>query len=91
VWEETDEFREALASGRRDRIRDEMGDVLFAVVNVARLLDMDAEEVLRRANGRFVDRFRYIERWADERDVRLEDMTLGEMDAVWNEAKKAGL
>jgi len=91
VWEETDEFREALASGRRDRIQDEMGDVLFAVVNVARLLDMDAEEALRRANGRFVNRFRFIERWADEHGVRLEDMTLDEMDAVWNEAKKAGL
>ncbi len=91
VWEEIDEFREALASGRRDRIEDEMGDVLFAMVNVARLLDMDAEEALRRANARFVNRFRYIERWADERGVRLEDMTLGEMDAVWDEAKKAGL
>ncbi len=91
VWEETDEFQEALASGEHDRIQDEMGDVLFAVVNVARLLNMDAEETLRRANGRFANRFRYIERWADGRGVRLEDMTLEEMDAVWNEAKEAGL
>ncbi|HAI86930.1 MAG TPA: nucleoside triphosphate pyrophosphohydrolase [Firmicutes bacterium] len=91
VWEETEEFREALASGQRDRIQDEMGDVLFAVVNVARLLDMDAEETLRRANSRFVNRFRYIERRADDEGVRLEDMTLEEMDAVWDEAKKTGL
>lgn len=91
VWEETEEFREALASGQRDRIEHEMGDVLFAVVNMARLLDMDAEETLRRANSRFGRRFRYIERWADARGLLLEDMTLEEMDAVWDEAKEAGL
>lgn len=91
AWEEVDEFREALESKDLHSMQDELGDVFFAFVNVARLLKLDPEEALRGTNRKFSDRFRFIERRADELGRKLEDMTLEEMDAIWNEAKKNGL
>jgi len=91
VWEETDELKEAIASGDKAKIGEELGDLLFAVVNVARLLDVDPEEALRRTNSKFASRFKFIEHRADESGVALEEMTLDEMDAIWDEAKGKGL
>lgn len=91
VWEETDELKEAMASGEKERIGEELGDLLFAVVNVARLLDIDPEEALRRTNSKFASRFKFIEHRADESGVALEEMTFDEMDAIWDEAKGKGL
>ncbi len=67
------------------------GDLLFAVVNVARLMKIDPEEALRRTNSKFASRFKFIEHRADENGVALEEMTLAEMDAIWDEAKEKGL
>jgi tetrapyrrole methylase family protein/MazG family protein len=91
VWEEVEEFREAFGAGDRARIREELGDLLFAIVNVARLLKVDPEEALRQTNSKFIRRFQFIEEVAAERGTRLEDMTLDQMDAIWNEAKARGL
>ena len=91
VWEEADELKEAMASGEKERIGEELGDLLFAVVNVARLLDIDPEEALRRTNSKFASRFKFIEYRADESGVALEEMTFDEMDAIWDEAKGKGL
>lgn len=91
VWEETDELKEAMASGEKERIGEELGDLLFAAVNVARLLNIDPEEALRRTNSKFASRFKFIEHRADESGVALEEMTLDEMDAIWDEAKGKGL
>lgn len=91
VWEEADELREAMACGEPEHICDELGDLLFATVNVARLLKIDPEGALRHTNSKFAARFKFIESRAQENGTDLEDMTLEEMDEFWNEAKRLGL
>ena len=88
VREEIKELEHAIDKSRRSEIRDELGDLLFSLVNMARFLKLDPEESLRRANRRFADRFQYMERKAGK--GRLSKMTLGEMDRLWNEAKRTG-
>ena len=68
-------------------LEDEMGDVLFALVNLARFLKVNPEDALRRATDRFADRFHYIEAEASRQGRPLDAMTLAEMDALWEEAK----
>lgn len=91
VWEEAAELKEAMAGADHSRIEDELGDLLFAVVNVARLLKVDPEGALRHTGAKFAARFKFIEARAEEVGTALEDMTLEEMDEVWNEAKRSGL
>ncbi len=88
LHEEIEELRREYAAMDRDRLEDELGDVLFALVNVARLVDVDAEQALQRTNAKFVRRFHHIEARAREAKRELADMTLDEMDAWWDEAKR---
>ena len=85
ILEEIEEVRQADGEGEREV---EIGDLLFAVVNLSRWLDVDAETALRYANRRFKNRFRFIERRANEQGRDLKDMTLAEMDLIWDEAKR---
>ncbi len=85
VEEELGELRESIPSP--DKAQHEVGDLLFAVVNVARLLSIDPEVALRGANRRFFDRFHYIEERLAAEERRPEDASLEEMDALWDEAK----
>lgn len=91
--EEVDELAEVLAKDRsgqqRERARAELGDVLFAVANLARHLNVDPEIALQEANARFVTRFAHMERAARQSGVDLRQMTLDEMDALWEAAKAA--
>jgi MazG family protein len=89
VAEELAELDEAIAGADRRRIEDEIGDLLFAVANLARKLAIPPEEALRGALGRFVDRFRHVEDTLARRGVRPGDATLEEMDRLWDEAKVA--
>ncbi len=87
VEEETQELHEVVKEGNADRIEDEFGDLMFALVNYSRFLNVDPETALERTNQKFLKRFRYIEEVAAGQGKALTDMTLGEMDAIWNEAK----
>jgi MazG family protein len=89
VHEEIDELRQEHDLLDRDRIEDELGDLFFALVNLARFLDVDPEQALQRTNRKFVRRFHHIERRARELGTALEQMTLEEMDRLWEEAKTA--
>ncbi|MFC4171480.1 nucleoside triphosphate pyrophosphohydrolase [Microvirga sp. GCM10011540] len=89
IHEELDEVKEAASSGSRDKIEDEIGDLLFAVTNLARHFDIDPETALRRTNAKFERRFRAIERALDQRNRSLEDASLDEMEELWVEAKAA--
>lgn len=101
VWQKVDEeigeFRTELAamdsgeSGARERAEGELGDVLFSVVNAARLWDLNPDTALERTCNKFRDRFTYLELRSKEMGRDLKDMTLAEMDAIWNEAKAKGL
>lgn len=95
VWvkirEELAEFEEAQKSGNQDFIESELGDVLFSIVNFARLSDLDPELALERTNKKFIYRFTYMENAARESGKSLTDMSLDEMEALWNEAKHTSL
>jgi XTP/dITP diphosphohydrolase len=87
VEEETAELHEVVREGNAERIEDEFGDLMFSLVNYSRFLNVDPETALERTNQKFLKRFRYIEEVAEKQGKALTDMTLGEMDAIWNEAK----
>ena len=71
-----------------DRIEDELGDVLFSVINYARFIDVDPEMALERTNRKFIKRFQFLENEVKKEGKELNSMTLTEMDAIWSEAKK---
>ena len=87
IREEADEIEAEIASGDRADAADEVGDLLFAVVNLARHLDADPEGALRAANAKFERRFGAIEQALAARGKRPQDSTLAEMDALWDAAK----
>ena len=85
ISEETEELREAMASGRD--VEKEMGDLLFAAMNVCRLLGLDGEETLHKATDKFIRRFEGMEKTIRSEGKKMEQMTLAEMDAYWDRAK----
>ncbi|MBN1671787.1 MAG: nucleoside triphosphate pyrophosphohydrolase [Kiritimatiellae bacterium] len=87
IDEELAEVKEALGSGDRDRLREEIGDLLFAVVNLSRFQKIDAEEVLAQTVEKFTRRFREVERRIHKSGRQLTDCTLAEMDAHWDAVK----
>jgi tetrapyrrole methylase family protein/MazG family protein len=86
--EELEEFRSALKEKKEDEIEDELGDIFFVLVNISRFVGINPEDALRKTISKFISRFRHIEMSAAEMGKRLSDMTLAEMDALWDEAKK---
>jgi tetrapyrrole methylase family protein / MazG family protein len=88
VLEEFLEVKDVYKGENRARILDEIGDLLFACVNVARFLNIDPELALNKTSDKFIQRFSYIEEKATDSGMKLEEMTLEQMDALWNEAKK---
>jgi ATP diphosphatase len=87
IREEADEIEAALDRGDKSEIAAETGDLLFALVNLARHVDADPETALRGTNEKFERRFAYIERALAAKGHNLEEASLNEMDALWNEAK----
>ena len=89
IAEETRELAEAHASGQSSKVAEEFGDLLFAMANLARHFKLDPEDALRAANAKFVRRFKAIEAGLEAKGRRPEDASLEEMEALWQEAKKA--
>lgn len=89
IREETDEVADALASGAADRVAEEIGDLLFAVVNLARKQRLEPELLLHHANAKFVRRFQAVERRLRGQGLSLEAATLEQMDAAWEAEKRA--
>ena len=88
VKEEINELETAVNSGNIDHIEDEMGDVFFSLVNYSRFIHVDAENALERTNKKFISRFNAMEVMAAGENKMLHDMTLEEMDRLWNQAKQ---
>ena len=87
VEEEVGELKTAIASQDRPSIEDEIGDLLFAVVNLARKCQLDAESMLQAATNKFVERFKRLEDELHARDKKLGDVGLAELDAIWDQIK----
>lgn len=92
VWgkirEELDELEVEFSRGNKEERLNELGDFLFAVVNAARLYKLNPDTALERTNKKFIKRFGYVEQQAREMEKNLKDMTLTEMDKLWDEAKQ---
>ena len=95
VWgkfeEELKELNQALDSKNKDEIEDEFGDVLFSLINYARFIKVNPETALERTNKKFIKRFQYIESQAKKAKRSIEQLTLEEMEAFWQEAKNHSL
>ncbi len=89
VEEEQKELFEAIGSGDTGKIEDELGDVFFSLVNFARFLQVDAENALERTNKKFIDRFTRMEEEALKNGQQVHDLTLAELDAIWDRIKKS--
>jgi ATP diphosphatase len=89
IHEELEEVKEASSSGDRDRIEDEIGDLLFSVTNLARHFGIDPERALRRTNAKFERRFKAIETALGQQDRSLDEASLDEMETLWVAAKTA--
>ncbi|MFT8312787.1 MAG: nucleoside triphosphate pyrophosphohydrolase [Clostridium sp.] len=87
VLEELNEVKDVYKGSNRDKILEEVGDLAFSVVNVSRFLDIDPENALNYTIDKFIRRFEFIEIKAKEMDIALEDMTLSEMNKLWNKSK----
>ena len=88
VKEEQNELRhEVHNDADHEKMEDEMGDLFFALINYARYIGVNPEDALERTNKKFIRRFKFIEEQATKKGRSLQDMTLGEMDKLWNEAK----
>ena len=85
--EELDEIEAAIAGGNQNEVREEVGDFLFAATNLARHLDVDAEQAVRGCNQKFRDRFAFIEQAVKAQGKVMEECTLKELDALWDQAK----
>lgn len=92
VWdklqEELGELKVEVDAGNSTEIEAEFGDLLFSMINYARFLEVNPENALEKTNQKFIKRFQYLEKGAAASGRKLQDMTLAEMDAFWNEAKK---
>lgn len=88
VEEEMSELKEAIASGNQVKTEEEFGDLVFSLINYARFLQVDAENALERTNKKFIHRFTLMEEQALQNGKDLNDMTLQEMDAIWNIIKQ---
>ena len=88
VYEEIDELKAELEKSDKERSEKELGDVLFAIVNAARLYHINPDTALEHTNRKFISRFGFVEQKAKEQGRELKDLTLAEMDEYWNEAKR---
>jgi uncharacterized protein YabN with tetrapyrrole methylase and pyrophosphatase domain len=87
--QEKAELLEAIALGDKDKMEDELGDVFFSLINFARFLQLDAEKALERTNKKFIERFKKMEIAATAKGKNLSNLSLEEMDEIWNEIKHA--
>lgn len=87
VMEEINELKEAVEQKDEDGIELEFGDVLFALINYSRFIEVDTEKALERTNQKFMKRFRWMENYAKEKELNMHEMNLQQLDEIWNLAK----
>ena len=88
VSEELQELKEAVLMGAQDNVHEELGDLLFSVVNVSRFIKVDSEEALTGATDKFIDRFSKVEEMAKEQGLDMKETSLEELDKLWDKAKQ---
>ena len=85
---EIKELRQAMMSGDKENIMEEMGDLLFSAVNISRFIGVESEEALTLSNEKFISRFVQVEKLCEERNIDMKTSSIEELDVLWNEAKQ---
>ena len=85
---EIKELRQAMMSGDKENIMEEMGDLLFSAVNISRFIGVESEEALTLSNEKFISRFVQVEKLCEERNIDMKTSSIDELDVLWNEAKQ---
>ncbi|OJU15405.1 MAG: nucleoside triphosphate pyrophosphohydrolase [Clostridiales bacterium 43-6] len=88
IYEETKELEQIIGSGTKEELTDELGDILFSVVNVSRYLDIDPEEAILLSTGKFIKRFEIVEKLASKKKLEMKQASIEELTVLWEEAKK---
>jgi XTP/dITP diphosphohydrolase len=88
VLEEITELKEEIKDHNTEAIESELGDVLFSIINASRLYDIDPEAALEKTNRKFIKRFNYLEKETMSKGISLHDMSLDEMNVIWEKAKE---
>ena len=88
IHEEILELKEAEQQNNKDHIEEEIGDLLFSIVNLSRFLEISADNALRRTNRKFINRFKKVEKGIEGKGKVMEEATLEEMDIIWNQSKE---
>ena len=88
LQEELDELKDALKSDQRNKIEDELGDVLFSIVNLSRHIDCDPESSLSKSTNKFIYRFQLLEKYMVSKKLNFNDHSLSELDLLWNKIKE---
>lgn len=88
MYEEIDELKQAVKEQDKAHIQEELGDVLFVAVNLSRFIDCDAEECLNMSTDKFIDRFKQVEKFANQRGIDIKTSSIDELEELWDEAKK---
>ena len=88
IHEEILELKEAEQQNNKNHIEEEIGDVLFSIVNLSRFLEISADNALRRTNRKFINRFKKVEKGIERKGKKMEEATLEEMDIIWNQSKE---
>ena len=91
VKEEFAELKDEVDKSNKERIKAEFGDVLFAVINYGRLLSINAEDALEQTNRKFIKRFRYMENITRQKGKSINDLTIDQMNILWEQSKKEDL
>ena len=86
--EEINELKNAISHNDKANIKEELGDVLFSCVNISRFIDVDSEEALKASTDKFIDRFKIVERLADENNIDMASSSIDELDLLWDKAKE---
>ena len=87
VYEELDELKNAYRECNEKKIQEELGDILFSIVNLSRHLNISAEDMLRKGNKKFIKRFKTIEKTVKKKGLNIEELSLKEMDQIWDQIK----
>jgi tetrapyrrole methylase family protein/MazG family protein len=88
IYEETKELESIIATGSHEELTDELGDILFSVVNVSRYIGVDPEEAIEHSTKKFINRFEKVESLAIEQGIDMKTATIDKLDELWDEAKK---
>ena len=87
VLEELDELKQEVENNNKEKIEEELGDVIFSIINYARFIGVNPDDSLEKTNKKFIKRFQYIEQEANKINKQLSDMTLEEMEVFWQQSK----